>query len=154
MCGNSPHWAAKEMLPSGVRDFHTWVELLQACVQFGQLGFLREEFCIAPSKLARFRPGRTGLLPTRSPRRPGRAQLRHPVPLVEGSLNITHAHPFLLSVGVSCTCFRISVFNHAVFVFAVYASQILSPRPMLNSLPVTCYVLLDEVYALSMRGLH
>ena len=32
-------------------------------------------------------PSRTGQLPTRSPRRPGRAQLRHPVPLVKVSLN-------------------------------------------------------------------
>jgi hypothetical protein len=36
----------------------------------------------------RIPPGRTGRLPTRSPHRPGRAQLRHPVPLVKVSLNI------------------------------------------------------------------
>ena len=34
-------------------------------------------------------PGRTGQSPTRSPHRPGRAQLRHPVPLVEVSHNNT-----------------------------------------------------------------
>jgi hypothetical protein len=33
------------------------------------------------------RPGRTGRLPTRSPHRPGRAQLRHPVPQEKDSLS-------------------------------------------------------------------
>ena len=49
-------------------------------------------------------PGRTGQLPTRSPHRPGRAQLRHPVPLVEDSLNTIRVHPFTLSVGVQLRC--------------------------------------------------
>ena len=49
-------------------------------------------------------PGRTGQLPTRSPHRPGRAQLRHPVPLVKVSLCAIYTHPFLLSVVVAFTC--------------------------------------------------
>jgi len=49
-------------------------------------------------------PGRTGRLPARSPHRPGRAQLRHPVLPVKDSLCGIIAHPFLLSVLVSFTC--------------------------------------------------
>ena len=49
-------------------------------------------------------PGRTGRSPPRSPHRPGRAQLRHPVPLVKVSLNTLHVHPFPLSVFVAFTC--------------------------------------------------
>ena len=41
---------------------------------------------------------------------------------------------------------KISGLYHAAFVLAVYASQILSPRPMQNSLPVTCSVLLDGMH--------
>jgi len=41
---------------------------------------------------------------------------------------------------------KISGLNHAAFALAVYASQILSPRPMQNSLPVTCSVLLGEMH--------
>ena len=45
-------------------------------------------------------PGRTGQLPTRNPHRPGRAQLRHPVPLVKVSLN-TSCSPV---TAVRCRC--------------------------------------------------
>ena len=38
---------------------------------------------------------------------------------------------------------EISRLNYAAFVLAVYASQILSPRPMQDSLPVICHALLD-----------
>ena len=48
-------------------------------------------------------PGRTGRSPTRNPHRPGRAQLRHPVPLVKVSLDTIRVHPFPLSVVVSFT---------------------------------------------------
>ena len=43
-------------------------------------------------------------MPTRSPHRAGRAQLRHPVPLVKVSLYSCRVHPFPLSVVVAFTC--------------------------------------------------
>jgi len=40
----------------------------------------------------------------------------------------------------------ISWFNQAAFVLAVYASQILLPRPMQDLLTVTCSVFLDGMH--------
>jgi hypothetical protein len=44
------------------------------------------------------------------------------------------------------TIIPISRLNNTAFVLAVYASQILSPRPMQDSLPVTCSVFLCEIH--------
>ena len=48
--------------------------------------------------------------------------------------------------GESLMRLSVSWLNHAAFVPAVYASQILSPRPMQDSLPVACYALLDGMH--------
>jgi len=40
----------------------------------------------------------------------------------------------------------ISRLNDTAFVLAVYASRALSPRPMQDSLPATCYALPDEMH--------
>ena len=53
--------------------------------------------------------------------------------------------PTLAKVKASCNL-SISRLNYAASVLAVYASQILSPRPMQDSLPVACSALLDEVH--------
>ena len=64
---------------------------------------------------AKRRPGRTGRLPTRNPHRPGRAQLRHPVPLVKVSLSSCSLTRFAIRCRHVYMPFWISVHPISIF---------------------------------------